>query len=398
VRKLELQPAGDLLGRPVLPELRRNETAQDRAACELAPLRPPRTLPGAPVGLGGAVAASALMPVELTCDRRGRSAQTGGNPSRRLASSNAARDLLALMKRQREAAPAPLTRSHASAQADRATNRAGRSIERPADLADRLAPPPPLPQLPTLQRRVLPPPPRQRNTSSSRTNRCCADGLTAQRLSSRGRPISGDEVPADRGGEGRAPDLPALHGPRRDPPGFYAWRRRGPSLRSLGDAERARLIVTIYDGSLQTYGAPRIQLELADEHDVHVGRKRVARLMRDLGIEGVSRRGKRRRTTVPDPKAPLAPDLVERRFQAERPDQPWLADLTYVPTLEGYLFLGIVMDMCSRKIVGWSMRDDLKADLVVDALSMAVTRRRPPAGPVHHADSESVGCGWLRAA
>jgi putative transposase len=171
--------------------------------------------------------------------------------------------------------------------------------------------------------------------------------------------------------------------------GFYAWRRRGPSLRQLGDAELARLIVTIYDGSLQTYGAPRIQLELADEHDLHVGRKRVARLMRDLAIEGVSRRGKRRRTTVPDPKQPPAPDLVERRFVAEAPDQLWLADLTYVPTLEGYLFLAVVMDMCSRKIVGWSMRDDLKSELVVDALAMAVTRRRPPVGLVHHSDRGS---------
>jgi putative transposase len=173
--------------------------------------------------------------------------------------------------------------------------------------------------------------------------------------------------------------------------GFYAWRRRGPSLRQLGDAELARLIVTIYDGSLQTYGAPRIQLELADEHQVRVGRKRVARLMRDLGIAGVSRRGKKRRTTVPDPKAPPAPDLVERRFLAEAPDQLWLADLTYVPTLEGYLFLAVVMDMYSRKIVGWSMRDDLKAELVVDALAMAVTRRRPPAGLVHHSDRGSQG-------
>jgi len=171
--------------------------------------------------------------------------------------------------------------------------------------------------------------------------------------------------------------------------GFYAWRRRGPSLRSLGDAELARLIVTIYDGSLQTYGAPRVQLELADEHGVRVGRKRVARLMRDLGIEGVSRRGKKRRTTVPNPKQPPAPDLVERRFQAERPNALWLADITYVPTHEGYLFLGVVMDMFSRKIVGWSMRDDLKAELVVDALAMAVTRRRPPAGLVHHSDRGS---------
>jgi putative transposase len=171
--------------------------------------------------------------------------------------------------------------------------------------------------------------------------------------------------------------------------GFYAWRRRGPSLRQLADDELARLIVTIYDGSLQTYGAPRIQLELADEHQIDVGRKRVARLMRRLELQGVSRRGKRRRTTLPDPTAPPAPDLVQRRFHAERPNQLWLADLTYVPTLEGYLFLGVVMDMFSRKIVGWSMREDLKADLVVDALAMAVTRRRPSAGLVDHSDRGS---------
>ena len=171
--------------------------------------------------------------------------------------------------------------------------------------------------------------------------------------------------------------------------GFYAWRRRGPSLRLLGDAELARLIVTIYDGSLQTYGAPRIQLELRDDYEVRVGRKRVARLMRDLAIEGVSRRGKKRKTTVPDPRQQPAPDLVERRFVAARPNQLWLADITYVPTHEGYLFLALVMDMFSRKIVGWSMRDDLKAELVVDALAMAVTRRRPARGLVHHSDRGS---------
>lgn len=190
--------------------------------------------------------------------------------------------------------------------------------------------------------------------------------------------------------------------------GFHAWRRRGPSLRQLGDAQLKRLIVTIHDGSLQTYGAPRVQLDLRDDHDVHVGRKRVARLMRELAIQGVSRRGKRPRTTVVDQKAPPAPDLVERKFTAERPNALWLADITYVPTLEGYLFLGVVMDMFSRKIVGWSMRDDLKAELVVDALAMAVTRRRPPRGAraplgprlaVHlarlRADAARVGPGRL---
>jgi putative transposase len=171
--------------------------------------------------------------------------------------------------------------------------------------------------------------------------------------------------------------------------GYHAWRRRGPSLRSLGDEQLKKLIVTIYDGSLQTYGAVRVNDELREEHDVHVGRKRVARLMRELGVQGVSRRGKKPRTTVADEKAPPAPDLVERCFVADRPNALWLADITYVPTLEGYLFLGVVMDMFSRKIVGWSMRDDLKADLVVDALAMAVTRRRPPAGLVHHSDRGS---------
>jgi putative transposase len=172
--------------------------------------------------------------------------------------------------------------------------------------------------------------------------------------------------------------------------GFHAWRRRGPSLRQLGDRELSRLIVTIYDGSHETYGAVRVNDELRDEHQLHVGRKRVARLMRQLGLQGCSgREGKRPRTTRPDAKAPPAPDLVERRFVADAPNRLWLADITYVPTLEGWLFLAVVEDMFSRKIVGWSMRDDLKADLVVDALAMAVTRRKPPPGLVHHSDRGS---------
>jgi putative transposase len=171
--------------------------------------------------------------------------------------------------------------------------------------------------------------------------------------------------------------------------GFYAWRRRGPSLRQLGDEELKRLIVQIYDGSHQTYGAVRVNDELREEHEIRVGRKRVARLMRELGIQGVSRRGKKPRTTVPAEQAPPAPDLVERRFVAGHPNALWLGDITYVETRQGYLFLAVVMDMFSRKIVGWSMRDDLKAELVVDALAMAVTRRRPPAGLICHSDRGS---------
>jgi putative transposase len=163
----------------------------------------------------------------------------------------------------------------------------------------------------------------------------------------------------------------------------------GPSQRQLGDEGLKRLIAAVFDESLRTYGAPRVQLELAEDHDVHVGRKRVARLMRELGLEGVPGQGRKPRTTVSDPKAPPAPDLVERRFQADAPDRLWLADITYVPTLEGWLFLAVVMDMYSRKIVGWSMRDDLKADLVVDALAMAVARRKPGRGLIHHSDRGS---------
>jgi putative transposase len=170
--------------------------------------------------------------------------------------------------------------------------------------------------------------------------------------------------------------------------GFYAWRTRPPSARALRDSELERLIAAVFAESRQTYGAPRVHAEL-QARGVRVGKKRIARLMRRLELEGVSRRGKRRRTTTPDSTAPLAPDLVERRFAAQRPDQLWLADITYLPTYEGWLFLAVVMDVYSRKIVGWAMREDLKAELVVDALGMAVARRRPRPGLVHHSDRGS---------
>ena len=169
---------------------------------------------------------------------------------------------------------------------------------------------------------------------------------------------------------------------------FYAWRTRPRSAHELRDRELARLVAAVFHDSRDTYGAPRVHAELR-ARGVHVGKKRVARLMRLLELEGVSRRGKRRRTTTPDAAAPPAPDLVERRFAAERPDQLWLADITYLPTYEGWLFLAVVMDVCSRKIVGWAMREDLRSELVVDALGMAVSRRRPRPGLVHHSDRGS---------
>jgi putative transposase len=172
--------------------------------------------------------------------------------------------------------------------------------------------------------------------------------------------------------------------------GYYAWRNREPSRRALEDERLNGLICRIFEQSEQTYGAPRIHAELADDYGLRVGKKRVARLMRQLGIEGVSRRGKRRyKTTIPAKEAPAAPDLVRRSFQAAGPNRLWVADITYVATWEGYLFLACVIDAWSRRIVGWSMRDDLKADLVVDALGMALTRRRPQPGLVHHSDRGS---------
>jgi putative transposase len=171
--------------------------------------------------------------------------------------------------------------------------------------------------------------------------------------------------------------------------GYYAWRRRPPSARRRRDVELERLLRAAFSDSLETYGAPRLHAELR-ARGVRVSKKRVARLMHEAGLQGVSRRGKRRRVVpVSGPAAPPAPDLVRRRFHASCPDELWLADITHVPTWEGWLFLGLVMDVCTRRIVGWSMREDLQAELVVDALGMAVTRRRPNGRVIHHSDRGS---------
>jgi putative transposase len=171
--------------------------------------------------------------------------------------------------------------------------------------------------------------------------------------------------------------------------GYWAWKRRPPSRRRQQDERLKPRILEAWQDSDRTYGAPRLHAELRLGDGLAIGKKRVARLMRELGIQGVSRRRGVVRTTTPDAKAPAAPDLVKRDFSAERPDQTWVADITYVPTYEGWLFLAAVMDLYSRKIVGWSMRDDLEAPLVVDAISMAISRRKPKPGLVHHSDRGS---------
>jgi putative transposase len=170
--------------------------------------------------------------------------------------------------------------------------------------------------------------------------------------------------------------------------GFYAWRDRGISDHAATDVALAAQVAAIHAASDGTYGTPRVHAELAAQ-GIRTSRRRVARLMAEQGLEGVSRRRRRRSTTTPATR-PAAPDLVGRRFSAATgPNQVWFADITYVPTWEGWLYVALVVDAFSRRIVGWSMRDSLEAALVVDALGMAATSRRPPAGAIHHSDRGS---------
>ena len=169
--------------------------------------------------------------------------------------------------------------------------------------------------------------------------------------------------------------------------GFYAWRKRSPSKRAEADDVLAKQIEAIHEGSRGTYGAPRIHRELRDDHDVRVGTKRVARLMRRAGIRGVSRR-RYTTTTQRDPGTRGAPDLVKRNFTASAPDELWVADITYIPTWTGFLYLAVVLDAWSRRIVGWRMASHLRTELVLDALDMAI-RQRQPLGVIHHSDKGS---------
>jgi putative transposase len=170
------------------------------------------------------------------------------------------------------------------------------------------------------------------------------------------------------------------------PSGYWAWRRRTPSGRTLSNTVLQQRIVAIHAASRATYGAPRIHAELQAQGQ-RCSRKRVARLLRLAGVAGCHRR--RFVTTRRDPKRPSAPDLLQRAFVASAPNQVWVADITYVPTHQGFLFLAVVLDACSRRVVGWSMASHLRAELVVAALDMALQHRRPVAGVIHHSDHGS---------
>jgi len=176
------------------------------------------------------------------------------------------------------------------------------------------------------------------------------------------------------------------------PSGYYEWRERPPSARAVRDAEILERIEHHHVASRCSYGSPRILDDLADE-GIHVGRKRVARLMRAAGIVGVSRR-RYRGTTVRDHESVAAPDLVERQFTANGPNQLWVADITYIPTWAGFLYLAVVLDVWSRRVVGWCMATHLRTELVLTALEMAVWRRQP-SGVIHHSDQ---GCQYTSVA
>jgi putative transposase len=169
--------------------------------------------------------------------------------------------------------------------------------------------------------------------------------------------------------------------------GFHAWERRPPSQRALVDARLGERIAAIHRRSRDSYGVRRVHLDLRDE-GVRVGRERVARLMRQAGLSGYVKRRKGT-TTIRVPGVRVASDLVGRDFNPQAPNRLWTSDIKYVSTWEGTLHLATVIDCYSRRVVGWAMRADMQAELVVDALEMAINRRRPQAGLVHHSDQGS---------
>jgi putative transposase len=182
------------------------------------------------------------------------------------------------------------------------------------------------------------------------------------------------------------------------PSGFYEWRQRqaNPCRRHLEDQALTETITEIWTQSRGTYGSPRVWAELKLGQDVSISRKRVERLMRQAGIEGVYRRRHRHGTTRRDPHAVASDDLVNRRFRASGPDRLWVADITEHPTREGKVYLAVVLDAWSRRVIGWSIADHLRTELVVDALDMACWRRKPTpdTGLIHHADHGTQYTSW----
>lgn len=172
---------------------------------------------------------------------------------------------------------------------------------------------------------------------------------------------------------------------------YYDAVGRPPSKRQLADDELTKEILEIHEASRQNYGAPRVHAELRLGRGRHLGRKRIARLMRAAGIQGVCHRRKRGRKAAP----PTHDDLVKRRFKADEPNKLWVTDITEHPTKTGKVYCCCVLDVFSRRIVGWAIADHMRSELVVDALQMATWRRNPEPGAIVHADRGSQFTSWV---
>ena len=173
--------------------------------------------------------------------------------------------------------------------------------------------------------------------------------------------------------------------------GYYVWRKRPVSPREMANQELIEEIKTAHEESYETYGSPRIYEELQDKGLI-CSENRVARLMREEGIQ--AKQPKRYKvTTKANKNHPAAPNLLNRDFTADRPNEKWTADITYIPTLEGWLYLAVILDLFSRRVVGWSMSHRMTSSLVMDALNMAIRQRRPGPGLLHHSDRGSQYTG-----
>lgn len=170
--------------------------------------------------------------------------------------------------------------------------------------------------------------------------------------------------------------------------GYYAWRNRPVSPRKMANDKLLEQIKEIYEKSGQTYGSPRVHAELVAQ-GIKCSLNRVARLMRLHRLRANQERTFKVKTTDSNHDLPVGPNLLEQNFEARQPDQTWLTDITYIPTAEGWLYLAVVLDLYSRRIVGWAMSDSLERQLVIDALQMALLARRPAPGLIHHSDRGS---------
>ena len=173
------------------------------------------------------------------------------------------------------------------------------------------------------------------------------------------------------------------------PSGYYAWATRRPSRRQREDAQLKVRIRAIHTASRGTYGSPRVYAQLKQE-GFEVGRDRVARLLRELGLMGLPHK-RFRHTTDSTHRLPVAPNVLGRDFDAARPNERWATDITYLWTWEGWLYLAVVLDLFSRRVVGWALQPHLRAALALEALHMALGRRVPEAGLVHHSDRGCQG-------